>query len=275
MDPPLPNRLKEPTIRFTTYTFDGPAGTLGGTTFGAVDAGDAPVLYIHPINADHRVWGAVAERIGRPAVLAALRGHRDAAASGPFGASEWLADLVATLDHLEVERVHAVGGSLGGTLAVLLATRYPSRVVSAASFGGTLNAEGNVDAFIEMLGRDGVAATFRKLVPVASLGPDATPQMLEQTLSMINPNEPAVVRDVLLGATATNVVDEIHPVGVPALVVCGEYDNTCPREQSQLMADRLEVPLHVIPGVGHLPMVEAPDETIGLLQTHFDAPRDT
>lgn len=259
------------TSTFTPFTLTGPAGPLGGTTYGDLTSAAVPLLFVHPVNTDHRIWQETAASLDRPALLPALRGHLDAGADGPYGAEHWVADLVTVLDHLGVERVHAIGGSLGGSLAVLLATRHPQRVASAASFGGTLNAEGNVDGFLELLETQGVAETFRRLAPLASLGPQATPAMLELLLERSNRNDAAVVRGVLLGAMATNVVDEVSPLDVPALVACGAFDATCPPAQSALMAARLGVTAHVLPDVGHLPMIEALPETVELLRAHLDA----
>jgi pimeloyl-ACP methyl ester carboxylesterase len=60
-------------------------------------------------------------------------------------------------------------------------------------------------------------------------------------------------------------VDELRATGIPALVACGEQDDTwMPAVQSE-MATRLGAPFCVIRGAVHSPAAEAPDATARLL----------
>ncbi|MEI8410685.1 MULTISPECIES: alpha/beta fold hydrolase [unclassified Kribbella] len=92
-----------------------------------------PVLFIH---------GAIWADFLRPlAEQPALRGfqriryHRRGygESGGPAGGFDLqAADIVALLDHLEVDRAHLVGHSEGAMIALVLATAYPDRVRSLA-----------------------------------------------------------------------------------------------------------------------------------------------
>ncbi|MFT4285895.1 MAG: alpha/beta hydrolase, partial [Protaetiibacter sp.] len=73
---------------------------------------------------------ALARRLdGRRLVAPDLRGRgRSAALPPPYGLRRHAEDLEAVLDALELERVVAVGHSLGAFVAVALADRLPARV---------------------------------------------------------------------------------------------------------------------------------------------------
>ena len=53
--------------------------------------------------------------------------------SPPYTVDDMADDVVALLDQLGVEAAHIVGQSMGGTIAQVLAIRYPERVLSLAS----------------------------------------------------------------------------------------------------------------------------------------------
>lgn len=58
-----------------------------------------------------------------------LRGHgRSPVPAGPYSMDDLVDDLVALLDHLEVDQAHVVGLSLGGMVAIRMAVREPHRV---------------------------------------------------------------------------------------------------------------------------------------------------
>lgn len=88
------------------------------------------VLAVHGITATHVGWVAVAGRLPAVTVLAPdLRGRgRSADLPGPYGLAAHVADLVAVLDHLGVERAVVMGHSMGGFVATLLAATHPDRV---------------------------------------------------------------------------------------------------------------------------------------------------
>jgi pimeloyl-ACP methyl ester carboxylesterase len=69
-----------------------------------------------------------------PSLGQLLRRDRGAAA---YTLADMAGDAVGLLDHLGVERAHAVGASMGGMIAQTLAARHPERVASLASIMST------------------------------------------------------------------------------------------------------------------------------------------
>ena len=47
-----------------------------------------------------------------------------------YSISQFADDCIGLLDHLNLDRAHLVGYSMGGRIAQLIASRYPSRVVN-------------------------------------------------------------------------------------------------------------------------------------------------
>ena len=250
---------------------DGPAGRLAGWTLGELD-GAVPVLFCHPVNTEGRAWAPIAAQLdGRPALLPDLRGHGASDPGGPYSIPLWVDDLVAVLDHLGVEAVHVVGGSLGGAMAVELAARMPERVRSIASFGGTLCVRDDATAFSDLLDEHGVEGTFRLLIPELSVAPGSSEETVEAAVALANRNDAPVVAAILAAALDTDLRHRAGDVRCPALVACGEHDRTCPPEHSREMAGLLGTEAVVMPGIGHLTMLEDPAATTRLLAGHLAA----
>ncbi|MBW8483735.1 alpha/beta fold hydrolase [Actinomadura parmotrematis] len=106
------------------YTDDAPDAAPGAPS-------PDPVLLVHGYGADSADWSfhipALAER--RRVIAPDLRGHgRSSAPATGYRTADFTADLVALLDRLGVERVVAIGHSLGTLVVSALAVEHPDRV---------------------------------------------------------------------------------------------------------------------------------------------------
>ncbi|WP_076258887.1 alpha/beta fold hydrolase [Intrasporangium flavum] len=122
-----------------------PGGTLAYEVLDASGpaSADAPtVLAVHGVSSQRRLWLWLADALAGTApgvsLLAPdLRGRGDSVAvPGPFSMDVHADDLVRVLDDAGLDRVHVVGMSMGGFVAVHLAARYPERVESLVLVDG-------------------------------------------------------------------------------------------------------------------------------------------
>src|SRR6201995_2591609 len=103
-----------------------------------VAAGTQPVLAVHGISSQRKLWSWL--RAARPDLSLTApdrRGRGDSVGvTGPSSVARHAADLVAVLDHLGLDRVPVCGMSMGGFVAVELATAFPDRVTSLVLVDG-------------------------------------------------------------------------------------------------------------------------------------------
>lgn len=110
--------------------------TIDGTTTNYHDVGEGPpVLLIHgsgPGVSAFANWRltfrdlAPSFRLLAPDMLGF--GYTDRAADGVYTSQRWLDQLIGFLDAMDIDQVHVVGNSFGGSMALALAIRHPERV---------------------------------------------------------------------------------------------------------------------------------------------------
>lgn len=254
----------------------GPAGTLAGWTAGPAEPTAPPLVLIHPINTRGFIWADVAELLAedRLVLMPDLRAHGDSDATGELGLDPWTDDLEAFMDAAGVDGpFHVAGGSLGGSLAVCLAARRPEQVLSVTGMGSSLNfpaTDGDVTrATYALFDELGVAGAFRKVIPDNSFGPGVAPELVERAIALANPNDVETVKRVWYATITSDSVDRAATFDVPSLVITGEHDTTCTPALGLEMARSLGTEQVLMPGVGHLPMLERPERIAALLARHL------
>ncbi|HEX3753124.1 MAG TPA: alpha/beta hydrolase [Streptosporangiaceae bacterium] len=97
-----------------------------------------PVLAIHGISSQRKLWNWLrAQRPDLSLIAPDLRGRGDSVGvTGRSSVARHAADLIAVLDHLGLDAVPVCGMSMGGFVAVELATAYPDRVKSLVLVDG-------------------------------------------------------------------------------------------------------------------------------------------
>src|SRR3954447_21341687 len=110
------------------------------TLVAAIGDSGPPVVLIHALGLDWRMWEPVMPALARGHRVYAydVRGH-GAAAGAPAGyvMDEVAEDLAAVMDVVGVQAAHVVGLSYGGGIAQTFATRRPERLASLSLLATT------------------------------------------------------------------------------------------------------------------------------------------
>jgi 3-oxoadipate enol-lactonase len=191
-----------------------------------------------------------------------------------------VADVVALLDHLGVDRVHVVGASFGALVGVLLAARHPDRVRSLAAVTATDRLTPEMWAAARPMreacraaaaGGDG-GALFDLMTP-ATYAPAylaAQREMLAARRERFAalPRAWFAATDALLRSLdGLDLTGALPEVVCPTLVVGAELDRTFPSGHSETLAAGIAgARLVVVRGCGHGLVVEAPDRLTHLLR---------
>lgn len=173
-------------------------------------------------------------------------------------------DLAVVLDHLEIDRAHLVGQSMGGWHIAAFALSRPARVASltfADTVGGLWTDELRA-AMAEFQSRGGLGGSGPERIgghPALWSGTgerDPAQAFLYQALGSFH--SPPMDK---LGSTIAWTVDhdQIAALGVPVLFLAGAHDRIFPPSALAASAARIPGAAWVeIPGAGHSPYFEQP-----------------
>ena len=171
----------------------------------------------------------------------------------------YAATILAVADALELAQPVLLGCSMGGAIALYLASTRGERFAAVCALEGGL---GNPGRFVDWTNRADVDhSAFLTSWVGGLIAPSSPTGPREQTLWGYAQSGPGVYqgdtyfysRDLPLHA------DDLGPASCPLYVFSGEYDYSATTEMSRAAAEKLGGELIVMPGRGHFPMSEDPE----------------
>ncbi len=193
--------------------------------------------------------------------------------------SDFADDLNSLLNHLEVNRAHLVGLSMGGMIAQDFYSRYPRRVATLtladSSQGmGTADEADRQDFLKRRLDPLESGLTPAELAPkmidllVGSRASEKVRQRLLDSLSVVRTG-PYI--QALKATVSTDFRSILPNIDVPTLIIVGDEDKVLPPSESQLLADAIPgAELVTIEHAGHLSNIESPDRFNAILGEFLD-----
>ncbi|SFC16157.1 Pimeloyl-ACP methyl ester carboxylesterase [Polaromonas sp. OV174] len=231
------------------------------------------IVFLHGIGGNRSNWAEQLQHFSRQykAVAWDARGYGNSDDyNGPCDFNALSQDLVRLLDHLEVDKAHCVGLSMGGRILMDFCANYPERVQSLVlagsfpSFGRSLGLEQRQE-FIRLRREPlqaGKKISDMATELIASLaGPYATNAMLLKMRQSIEALHPDSYLKTLESTLSFDRTAALALIRVPTLLLYGEFDTlVTPSAGKQVQALMPNAQYHVIRSVGHLMNIEAPVE---------------
>lgn len=244
---------------------------VGGRTIAYRWAGDGrPLVLLHGGWSDSREW--------RPQLKGLADEFTVIAWDAPGCGGSWdppedfrlhdYADAVAGfIDAIGIERPHLLGLSFGGGLALEVHHRHPDllrSLVLASAYAGWAGS----------LAPDVVAARVRRALEEAERPPTewvesylpgffagpVAQAAVDELIAIMCDVRPAGIRPMVKAFAEADLRDALPAISVPTLLLYGELDQRSPLTVAEDMHARApQAELVVLPGVGHVSNIEAPE----------------
>ena len=222
-------------------------------------------LLIHGFGGDLNNWLFNQEALAEELAVYALdlRGHGGSSKQVGSGTlDEFVEDVRGFLDSLGLQKVHLVGHSMGGAIAIQFALAYPGRVASlvliaSAGLGSEIDVE-YIEGFISAGRRKDLLPQIEKLFADRKL---VTRQLIENVLKFkrmdgVESSLRAIASQFCPdGHQALILRDQVSALAMPACVIWGAEDRILPVSHTRNLPGNLTV--EVLSSSGHMVQMEA------------------
>lgn len=186
--------------------------------------------------------------------------------------------LAALLEALGIEAAHVAGSFCGSMVGASFAARHPARVRRLALLGASrgqkwlpLEQRSRRLALRDATADEGAVAMSEKRWRVL-LGPNADDTAIRLTREVLMATQPRGLKQAARASDSTDVCEFAAGIAAPTLVITGDCDQVNPPAIGQAIAAAIPGSrIEILPGIGHLPKLEAPVATARLLRDHFGA----
>jgi poly(3-hydroxyalkanoate) depolymerase len=241
-----------------------------------------PLLLLTGIGAHLDMWAPFARHMGERELVAfdPPGAGRSQTPLRPLRMSGLAAVVRALLDELQLERVDILGYSWGGALAQEFARRSPERVrrlvlcASGPGLGG-IPPRPLAALMLATPARYYHPSLLALSLPILAGGRTAREQdalAAQARVRLQRPPHPWGYARQMYAIAGWSSLRWLHTLEPPTLVVGGEDDPSVPVGNARLLANRIPgARLHVVPGGGHLFLLDEPESVSGQIREFLDS----
>jgi pimeloyl-ACP methyl ester carboxylesterase len=236
--------------------------------------GSPSLVFLHYWGGSSRTWRHVTalldDRFRTVAIDQRGWGRSDAPPDG-YTLADLADDAAGVIDALKLDRYILVGHSMGGKAAQLLASRQPTGLAGLVLIAPSPPSpmalplevrQAMVEAYTS---RESVISTVSHVLSANPLSPDDLEGVIADSLR----GSPAAKTAWPLAASQEDITEAVSNVAVPTMIISGERDRVAPPRmlEKELLPRIMRATMQILPGLGHLLPLEAPQRLAELIKT--------
>jgi pimeloyl-ACP methyl ester carboxylesterase len=231
-----------------------------------------PLVLLHGYPLDHHIWDDIIPLLQDTfdLIIPDLRGFGDSTTvDTPYSMDDMATDIAGLLGHLSIQKTAIVGHSMGGYVALAFARHFPKRVNGL----GLVSSQVLADPPDRKEGRYKSAADVAEngvhgVVENMSTKFTSDPRLQAFARETMQRQKPAAYIGALKAmAERSDSTPLLSTIQYPVVVVHGDEDQLIPVVRAREVKEALPKAHFVeINGAGHIPMLEAKEETAEALK---------
>lgn len=178
--------------------------------------------------------------------------------------------LTEFVEYKGYDKIHVLGNSLGGHVALLYVIAHPERIASVTLTGSSGLYE---SAFGTAFPKRGDYEYIKNKTAQTFYDPAvASKELVDEVFGIVNDRGKAIrVVATAKSAVRHNLGDKLHKIKAPTLLIWGMQDIVTPPFVGEKFRDLIENSrLHMLDQCGHAPMMEKPAEFNALLDAFLE-----
>lgn len=250
--------------------------------------GKEVIVFLHGFTGSHKSWDPFLSLLDQQYTLITIdligHGLTDAPVDiDRYDITQTTADLIALIDQLNIDKVHVVGYSMGGRVAITLAALYPERVASlflestTAGLRTELECEErrkNDELLAQKIEQEGLSTfiDFWEQIPLFSSQQSLPENVKHQLRSERLSHQPIGLANSLRGMGTGSMPswwDRLTKFTMPVHMVSGELDHKFCQIAKQMKKENDRFQHSIVSGAGHTIHLEKPQEFSELLYRFY------
>lgn len=231
-----------------------------------------PMVLLHGFPLDHHLWDEVVPLLEDQfdLIIPDLRGFGGSSTVDSFYSMEdYASDVAALLDHLGIPKAAIVGHSMGGYAALAFARLFPDRVSGLGLVSSQVlddapeRKEGRYKSAAEVADK-GIASVVETMAPKFT----SDTRLQEYARTSMEKQQPAAYIGALKAmAERVDSTPLLSTINYPVVLIHGDADSLIPVDRArEVKASFPQSHFVEIRGAGHMPMMEAKEQTAEALR---------
>jgi pimeloyl-ACP methyl ester carboxylesterase len=233
-----------------------------------------PVILLHGWMESWSVWRRTIETLGREFRTYALDfwGFGESGSSNPdsFSVDHYVEMVNQFVEKLGIVKAPLVGHSMGGTVALSTAMRYPEKIVKVIAIGSPIHGS-SLNLLLKLSGVPQLAGLLFRMPPVLDFFTLLVSQMGTRNglrfYRQVKADATRVSMHSFFQSIGTLRQTDLRPhlaqVRAPTLGIYGRWDFIVHPNQGQALQKGIpNAQLLMYPNAGHMPMIDAPDRFV-------------
>ena len=226
-----------------------------------------PLVLLHGYPLDHKIWDEIVPLLNKnfDLILPDLRGFGESTTVDvPYTMDDFASDIAGLLDHLGITKAAIAGHSMGGYVALAFGRLYPERISGLGLVSSQVLAdppdrkEGRYKSATDV-SENGISGVVDGMTSKFTSDPNLQ-KFARENMEKQSPS--AYVGALKAMAERGDSTSLLGTLQYPVVIVHGNADVLIPVERGrEVKAEVVHAHLVELNGVGHLPMLEAKEET--------------